>query len=100
VGRMDSSRSSPYELDSAMSGISPEDASRVSSLLISGNVDDGTLRKIAALRDLPPDLTKNMLMVMSDTPDARIRNILSVALAQVGVKEAVPRILNLGRVVN
>ena len=78
-----------------MSEISPADAGRLSSLLVSGNVDEITLREIAALREIPADLVKNMLMVLSDTTDARIRNILSVTLAQAGVKEAASRIVHL-----
>lgn len=72
-------------------------AVNLSDALGSGQVSEGILRQIAHLGpdDLSPVLEREMLMALSDTSDARLRNVLAVALSGTGSNEAAARIVEL-----
>jgi hypothetical protein len=78
-----------------MSELSAVEANRLSSLLLSGPVDEALLRAIVDLKNIPVGLAKNMLMTLSDTDETRLRNILALTLARAGIKDAIPRIIRL-----
>src|SRR6202012_204343 len=69
----------------------------LSSALIGGEVSDQLLREIASLSaaDISPPLENAMSMALSDTPDARLRNLLAIALSKAGSQQAISRIVEL-----
>jgi len=94
---VESARSTTCQVASEMSGQSSNLPEIVRAALTSVPTDDSVIQLIA---DLPsdvfsPELENALLMALSDTSDARLRNVTALALADMGSRDAVPRLVSL-----